>query len=330
MMMVLLARWILENKPAARVVIVTDRDELDKQIAGVFSDAGVSIQRTTSGRDLMKQLGQPSPRLLCSLVHKFGRKGVDNFEEFIKEIQSQPGHTVGDVFVFVDECHRTQSGKLHRTMKALMPNAVFIGFTGTPLLKKDAATTLEVFGSYIHTYKFNEAVEDHVVLDLVYEARDIDQQLGSKEKIDAWFDAKTRGLNEWQKAALREQWGTMQHLLSSRSRMNRVVNDIVFDFSVKPRLSNHRGNAILVASSIYEACKYFELFQKSVFRARCAVITSYNPQTRDITTEDTGANTETDKESIYNTYTALLQRASRKLRVTKTMPRSFSKSSLPA
>ncbi len=307
MVMVLLARWILENKPAARVVIVTDRDELDKQIAGVFTDAGVSIQRTTSGRDLMKQLSQPSPRLLCSLVHKFGRKGVDNFEEFIKELESQPGHTVGDVFVFVDECHRTQSGKLHRTMKALMPNAVFIGFTGTPLLKKDAATTLEVFGSYIHTYKFNEAVEDRVVLDLLYEARDIDQQLGSKEKIDAWFDAKTRGLNEWQKAALREQWGTMQHVLSSRSRMNRVVNDIVFDFSVKPRLSNHRGNAILVASSIYEACKYFELFQKSVFRGRCAVITSYNPQTRDITTEDTGANTETDKEFIYNTYTALLQ-----------------------
>lgn len=305
--MVLLAKWILENKPAARVVIVTDRDELDKQIAGVFTDAGESIRRTTSGRDLMTQLGQPSPRLLCSLVHKFGKKGVDNFEEFIKELESQPGQTSGDVFVFVDECHRTQSGKLHRTMKALMPNAVFIGFTGTPLLKKDAATTLEVFGSYIHTYKFNEAVEDRVVLDLVYEARDIDQQLGSKEKIDAWFDAKTRGLNEWQKAALREQWGTMQHVLSSRSRMNRVVNDIVFDFSVKPRLSNHRGNAILVASSIYEACKYFELFQKSVFKGRCAVITSYNPQTRDITTEDTGANTETDKEFIYNTYTALLQ-----------------------
>ncbi len=304
--MVLLARWILENKPVARVVIVTDRDELDKQIAGVFTDAGESIRRTTSGRDLMKQLGQPAPRLLCSLVHKFGRKGVDNFEEFIRELESQPCHTVGDVFVFVDECHRTQSGKLHRTMKALMPNAVFIGFTGTPLLKKDAATTLEVFGSYIHTYKFNEAVEDRVVLDLLYEARDIDQQLGSKEKIDAWFDAKTRGLNEWQKAALREQWGTMQHVLSSRSRMNRVVNDIVFDFSVKPRLSNHRGNAILVASSIYEACKYFELFQKSVFKRRCAVITSYNPQTRDITTEDTGANTETDKEFIYNTYTALL------------------------
>jgi type I restriction enzyme R subunit len=89
--------------------------------------------------------------------------------------------------------------------------------------------------------------------------------------------------------------------------MERVVQDIVYDFAVKPRLSSHRGNAILVASSIYEACKYFELFQKTVFKGKCAVITSYNPQTPDITLEETGANTETDRQSIYNTYMALLK-----------------------
>lgn len=104
------------------------------------------------------------------------------------------------------------------------------------------------------------------MLDLVYEARDIDQRLGSEDRIDAWFDAKTKVLNDWQKTALREQWGTMQHMLSSKSRMDRVVADIVFDFGVKHRLSNQRGNAILVASSIYEACKYFELFQKTAFK----------------------------------------------------------------
>lgn len=306
-MMVLLAKWILENKPKARVVIVTDRDELDKQIEGVFTDAGHAITRTSSGRDLMTLLGKAAPRLMCSLVHKFGRRGVDDFEQFVKDLEAQPSQTVGDLFVFVDECHRTQSGKLHRVMKALMPSAVFIGFTGTPLLKQDKQTSLEVFGGYIHTYKFSEAVEDEVVLDLVYEARDIDQRLGSPERIDAWFDVKTQGLNNWQKAALREQWGTLQNVLSSRSRMERVVSDIVFDFSVKPRLNNQRGNAILVASSIYEACKYYELFQKTPFKGKCAVVTSYNPQTRDITTEDTGANTETDKEFIYNCYTALLE-----------------------
>ena len=305
--MVLLAKWILENQPNARVVIVTDRDELDKQIEGVFIAAGYPMTRASSGRDLMSKLGQATPRLLCSLVHKFGKKGVDDFEQFIKELEAEPSPTVGEVFVFVDECHRTQSGKLHRTMKALMPNAVFVGFTGTPLLKQDKQTSLEVFGGYIHTYKFSEAVEDEVVLDLVYEARDIDQRLGSEDKIDAWFDAKTKGLNDWQKAALREQWGTMQNVLSSKSRMDRVVADIVFDFGVKPRLSNQRGNAILVASSIYEACKYFELFQKTVFKGKCAVVTSYNPQAQDITLEDTGANTETDKQFIYNIYTALLK-----------------------
>src|SRR5207244_1838365 len=164
-------------------------DELDKQIERVFGDAGEPIKRTRSGSDLMNQLGQATPRLLCSLVHKFGRRGVDNFEAFIQELLEQPGQAMGEIFVFVDECHRTQSGKLNKTMKALLPGAVFIGFTGTPLLKKDKQTSLEVFGSYIHTYKFSEAVEDNVVLDLVYEARDIDQRLGSEEKIDAWFDA---------------------------------------------------------------------------------------------------------------------------------------------
>jgi len=208
--MVLLAKWILENNPNARVAIITDRDELDKQIERAFNEVGEPIKRTNSGRDLMSHLGQATPRLVCSLVHKFGRRDVEDFDAFIKELESQPSETVGEIFVFVDECHRTQSGKLHRAMKAMMPNAVFIGFTGTPLLARDRQTSLEVFGGYIHTYKFSEGVEDEVILDLVYEARDIDQRLGSEDKIDAWFDAKTRGLNDRQKDELRKQWGTMQ------------------------------------------------------------------------------------------------------------------------
>jgi len=305
--MVLLAKWILENNPNARVAVITDRDELDKQIERVFKAAGETVERTSSGRDLMSQLGQTKPRLLCSLVHKFGRRDVTDFDAFLKELEAQPSPTVGEVFVFVDECHRTQGGKLHRLMKAMLPNAVFIGFTGTPLLAKDRVTSQEVFGGYIHTYKFSEGVEDEVVLDLVYEARDIDQRLGSQERIDAWFEAKTKGLNSWQKDELKNKWGTMQQVLSSRSRMDRVVADVIFDFSVKPRLSSERGNALLVASSIYEACKYFTLFQKTLFKGKCAVVTSYNPQAKDVTLEETGANTETDKQFIYNTYTELLK-----------------------
>ena len=320
--MVLLAKWILENNPDARVAIITDRDELDKQIAGVLKVAGVVPEteniRATSGRDLMNKLGQATPRLICSLVHKFGHRGEDDFDAFIRDLESQPSHTVGDVFVFVDECHRTQSGKLNRAMKAIMPNAVFIGFTGTPLLKKDKQTSLEVFGGYIHTYKFTEGVEDGVILDLIYEARDIDQRLGSEDKIDAWFEAKTKGLNDWQKDELKTKWGTMQNVLSSRARMNKIVADIIFDFSVKPRLSGTRGNAILVASSIYEACKYYTLFNQTELKGKCAIITSYNPLTRDVTTEETGANTDTDKQFIYNTYSELLKDITAKPSMTKT------------
>jgi type I restriction enzyme R subunit len=312
--MVYLAKWILENNPKARVAILTDRDELDKQIEGVFTDAGETIFRTKSGKDLMTKLGQPAPRLLCSLVHKFGNKDVGNFENYLKELRENPVQVSGELYVFVDECHRTHSshggpdkGKLHKTMKAMLPNAVFIGFTGTPLLRKDKQTSLEVFGKYIHTYKFNEGVDDGVILDLMYEARDIDQKLTSKKKIDEWFKAKTKGLNDFQKAELKKKWGTMQSVLSSRSRMEKIVTDIVFDFSTKRLLMSSRSNAILVANSIYEACEYYKLFQKTEFKGKCAVVTSYNPHSGDVSTEDTGANTETQKESIYNLYEEILQ-----------------------
>ncbi|MFA6238056.1 MAG: HsdR family type I site-specific deoxyribonuclease [Bacteriovorax sp.] len=309
--MVLLAKWILENKPNARIAIITDRDELDEQIERVFRDAGEKdIYRTSSGKDLVKQLGKATPRLLCSLVHKFGQRDVEdaNWDAFIKELKEQGGKAVGDFFVFVDECHRTQSGRLHDAMTAIMPNAAFIGFTGTPLLKKDKETSVKVFGGYIGTpYKFSDAVEDKVVLDLLYEARDIDQKLTSEGKIDQWFEAKTKGLNSWQKDALKKKWATMQKLVSAKSRMEKVVTDIIFDFGTKPRLSNDRGNAILVASSILDACKYYNLFQKTEFGRRCGIITSYEPKTQDITTKNTGTNTKTDEEIIFETYEEIVK-----------------------
>src|SRR5690606_6667755 len=124
---------------------------------------------------------------------------------------------------------------------------------------------------------------------------------------DQWFEAKTRGLNAWQKDELKKTWGTLQRVLTSRSRMERVVEDVVFDFSVKPRLSSERGNAMLVAASILDACRYYELFQKTPLKGKCAVITSYDPQAGDVSKEETGANTETDRQIIYNTYQRLLE-----------------------
>ncbi len=129
---------------------------------------------------------------------------------------------------------------------------------------------------------------------------------------------KTKALNDWQKSALKKKWGAMQNVLSSKSRIERVVSDIVMDFNVKPRLSNQRGNAILVVSSIYEACKYFVAFQSTELKNKCAVVTSYNPQAKDITLEDTGANNETDKQFIYYTYTELLKNVDAKAGMSKT------------
>lgn len=311
LMMVMLGKWILENIPNSRLVILTDRTELDDQIERVFNDVGeTDIAKTRSGKELLHFLTSSRPRLVCSLIHKFGNKGETDFDAFLKELQENPVQTQGNIFVFIDECHRTQSGKLNQVMKAILHNAVFVGFTGTPLLKEDKKTTMDVFGRYIHTYKFNEAVQDGVVKDLMYEGRKIEQALTSQTKVDQWFDAKTAGLNDFQRNELKKKWGTMQNVLSSKSRMEKIVSDIVMDFSVKPRLANERGNAILVAGSIYEACKYYNLFINTELKNKCAIITSYNPNVSDISLEDTGADSETDREYIYNTYTKLLKSVS--------------------
>lgn len=319
LMMVMLGKWILENIPNSRIVILTDRTELDDQIERVFNDVGeTDIAKTKSGKELMHYLHASKPRLICSLIHKFGNKGEADFDVFIRELRENPIQTQGEIFVFVDECHRTQSGKLNEAMKAILNTAVFIGFTGTPLLKVDKKTTMDVFGRYIHTYKFNEAVQDGVVKDLMYEGRTIEQNLTSQTKVDQWFDAKTKGLNDFQRNELKKKWGTMQNVLSSKGRMEKIVADIVVDFSTKARLASQNGNAILVAGSIYEAAKYYSLFLQTELKGKCALVTSYNPNASDISKEDTGAETETDKEFIYKIYTDLLKKVSPKGNKSKT------------
>lgn len=319
LMMVLLGKWILENIPNSRIAIMTDRTELDDQIERVFNDVGeTDIAKARSGKELMLFLQASKPRLICSLIHKFGNKGETDYDTFIRELKDNPIQTQGEIFVFVDECHRSQGGKLNEIMKAALSNAVFIGFTGTPLLKQDKKTSQDVFGRYIHTYKFNEAVEDGVVKDLMYEGRSIEQNVSSQERVDQWFESKTAGLNEFQKNELKKKWGTMQNVLSSKSRMEKIVADILLDFSTKARLKSQTGNAILVASSIYEACKYYQLFLNTEFKNKCAIVTSYNPLAKDVSLEDTGADTETDKEFIYKTYTELLKEVSPKGNKSKT------------
>jgi len=310
--MVWFSKWILANNSSARVLIVTDRDELDEQIEKTFVGVNEKIIRTKSGKDLVERLNKYDDSLMCSLVHKFGKRGGEaseaDYEKYIEELKkSLPSDfsAKGELCVFVDECHRTQSGKLHIAMETLMPNAVFIGFTGTPLLKKDKATSNEVFGSYIHSYKYDEAVADGVVLDLRYEYRDIPQELSSQDKVDQWFDIKTRGLSPRAKAKLKAKWGNMQKVYSSRSRLSKVAWDIVQDFELKSRLEDGNGNAILVADSIYTACKYYEIFLSLGFK-KCAIISSYTPMPGDLRTDTVSDEDDTETFEKYEIYLKML------------------------
>ena len=310
--MVWLAKWLRENVKDARVVIITDRTELDKQIETVFKGVDEDIYRTQSGADLIATLNDTQPWLIASLIHKFAGKDNEaqpgDIEEFIAEMKRNlpPDFKArGDIYVFVDECHRTQSGELHKAMKAILPNALFIGFTGTPLLKADKQKSIEVFGGYIHTYKFDEAVRDKVVLDLRYEARDIDQSITSTAKIDQWFDSKTCGLNDVALAQLKKKWGSMQKVLSSKSRLEKIVADILMDMAIRDRLQSGRGNAMLVTSSVYEACKCYELFEHSELAGKCAIVTSYAPSPADIKGEETGEGL-TERLRKYEIYNRML------------------------
>lgn len=306
LIMVWLTKWIVENVKNSRVVIITDRDELDDQIEGLFSDVDIKIARASSGQNLRDLLNTYDESIICSLIHKYGHNAGKqaDVDLYVKELEKSLGsdfEAKGEIVAFIDECHRTNSGKLHKAVRTIMPSATIIGFTGTPLLKKDKQTSREVFGEYIHTYKFDEGVEDGVVLDLRYEARDVDQNLTNQDKVDLWFETKTKGLTDYAKNKLKSSWASLNKLYSSRQRLEKIACDIIFDMETKPRLSCDRGTAMLVAGDILQACKYWEIFQSSGFK-KCAVVTSYEPNAASVRTATSDLNEESEseyKKSIY-------------------------------
>lgn len=288
LMMVWLAQWILENMPNdPRVVIITDRDELDKQIENGFKDAQMKPVRAKSGNHLLKLLSledeeNPNPNIICTLIHKFGiagqeetafspqekkLRGVRSPEQYMEALAAKlpkDFKAKGNIYVFVDECHRTQGGVLNKAMKKIMGDDVMlIGFTGTPLLKsqKSKLTSRENFGNYIHTYKFNEAVDDGVVLDLRYEAREVEQVLDDNDTVDKLFNDLTKNLSQKGKEELKNRWAVMKNLYSSRERVSRIVADIVKDMTLIPCLRDGWGNAMLVCDSIYQAFRFWDAFQ---------------------------------------------------------------------
>lgn len=313
--MVWLAQWIKEQGNDARIVIVTDRDELDKQIENGFKATGETPYRVKSGGQLINALNTSDKSIICTLIHKFGIGLHDEAEKEtldadysvanaaqsdVIEIDGKKAHLSpqkvlekianalpddfkpkGNIVVFVDECHRTQGGILHLAMKKIMGDDVtVVGFTGTPLLKQSKTTTLEQFGSFIHSYKFDEAVKDGVIRDLRYEARNVEQKMEEEdnESIDQLFDAKTRNMTPRAKAALKNKWATLQNVYSSDPRIQKIVRDICKDMLLLKPLVDGYGNAMLVAGSIYEAYKFWDAFEGTSLRGQTCVVTSYDPQ----------------------------------------------------
>lgn len=331
LLMVWLARWIKENIGEGRVVIITDRDELDKQITKGLRESGqvpINYQdhdyQATSGNDLLHKLNSSSPWIITTLIHKFVpsvvREDTNERSELERMIKRSPEMWMeevsnhieqifgkqfkpkGRLFVFVDECHRTQGGILHKAMRRIMGDGVtLIGYTGTPLLtskEKRRMSSQESFGPYIHTYRYDEAVEDGVVLDLRYEARDVPQKLGGEERLEVEFDLKTKGLNPSAKEKLTKRWATLKSIYSSEERIGRIVGDILFDMETKPALQKGYGNAMLVCDSIYECYKYWQVFRDKGFGEHCAVITSYEPLSIELSRGYTGSK-KTEEEFKY-------------------------------
>lgn len=318
LLMVWLAQWILENMPDdPRVVIITDREELDRQIENGFKDAGHNPVRATSGANLLAMLADTSPRLICTLINKFGivrhakntgpswasELGVKRSpEQYMAALAAQlPAgfKAKGNIYVFVDECHRSQNGVLNLAMKKIMGDDVMlIGFTGTPLLRhqKNRLTSRHNFGNYIHTYKFNEAVEDGVILDLRYEAREVEQNLEDEQAVDRLFEYITRNLGPRAKAALQSRWAVMKNLFSSRDRVHKIVADITKDMLLIPCLRDGWGNAMLVCDSVYQAFRYWEAFQGTHLNGHCAVVSSFDG--KEASPEESSAG-ETQSEAEY-------------------------------
>jgi type I restriction enzyme, R subunit len=226
-----------------RVVIVTDRINLDKQIKDTFHYCGLEPHKARTGEDLLKQLEGNKTTVITSVIDKF----VSAINKRSVKIDDP------NIFVLVDESHRSQYGESHARMRQVLPNACYIGFTGTPLMKKDKSTA-ERFGGFIQpTYTIDQAVQDGAVVPLLYEGRHVPQKV-DRDLIDSWFERTTMGLTDEQKADLKKKYSRISQLNSSDQKIQMIAFDISEHFR-----RNWKGTpfkAQLATSSKLAALKY--------------------------------------------------------------------------
>ncbi|WP_170019366.1 HsdR family type I site-specific deoxyribonuclease [Campylobacter sp. RM16190] len=243
--MVMLTKLLKQIYTNSKVIIVSDRIELDKQIEGTFKNTDIRVERCFSGANLTHKL-KSNVGVITTLVHKFA--SVANSKTVLND---------NNIFVLVDESHRTQGGDLHIAMRRALPNACYIGFTGTPLLKREK-NSFAKFGGEIHRYTIDDAVRDGAVLPLLYEGRFVEQEISNPEILDERFKAICRNLSDEQKRDLQQKWAKFSKVASSEQRLYLVAMDINKHFKefAKPGFK-----AMFATSSKFEAIKYHQIFK---------------------------------------------------------------------
>ena len=247
--MVMLAKYILmvlaDCNP--RVVIVTDRKELDGQIAATFSHTRLNPARATSGRHLVELVTSGKADVVTTIINKF------NTAERLAA-----RNTSRDVFVLIDESHRSNYGSMAAKMRTVFPNACYIGFTGTPLMKREK-NTLTKFGKLIHKYTIQDGVEDGAIVPLIYEGRFVEQKV-DEENIDLWFKQTTRRLTEAQREDLRRKWSSIRRLTSTDARIKRIALDINNHFILGFKDTGFK--AMLATNYKRDAIRYLKCFEQ--------------------------------------------------------------------
>ncbi|AXI38299.1 DEAD/DEAH box helicase [Bacillaceae bacterium ZC4] len=260
--MVMLAKYILSELRGfnPKVIVVTDRVELDKQIHKTFSHTRLKASRATSGSHLVDLINDNHSDIVTTLVHKF-----DTASSKQKPIESR------DIFVLVDESHRTQYGELHLKMKKVFPNACYLGFTGTPLMKKEKNTLIK-FGKLIHKYTIADGVRDKAIVPLLYEGKMVEQSVNQKA-IDHRLEMITRNLNDKQKEEVKQRWSKYEKLASSEQRIYLIAEDINKHFVENYKTQGSQFKAMLASNSKIEAIRYLEAFEE-LSDLNCAVVIS--------------------------------------------------------
>ncbi|TYC84181.1 type I restriction endonuclease subunit R [Acetobacterium wieringae] len=248
--MVMLARYILSEMANVhpQVLVITDRIDLDDQIHQTFNHSRLRAAKASSGRNLIALINDRKADIITSLVHKF-----DTAAKYQEPIKSK------DIFVLIDESHRTQYGELHIKMKNIFPNACYLGFTGTPLMKKDKKTVSKFGGRMIHKYTIKDGVDDGAIVPLLYEGRYVEQTV-NRAAVDKRIAMIVRNLNEKQAEMLKAKWSQFEAIASSEQRIRLIADDIYVHFS-----KFYKGTfakAILATNSKFDAIRYFEAFEE--------------------------------------------------------------------